>query len=254
MSEDPTGTTALVMTFFLSLLVAFYLSVTGRRMDARPEDRKEAEIVEGAGELGFFPPYSWWPLYCALHAGGGRPRHRLRLVAVHRRLRHRHRHAERLHLRVLPRRPRSLVASRYGNRSLEFRTGQRSAYVTSTAGRGGLAVLVTSQCVGMTVGRATPCPAADRITGELRVLSSTVRKHGLAVAGICAMLLVGTACSDTEAGVGAGRGGLDAEHSTPQALRRTPGTTAARRPRTRRRRTSRSSRPRARRRCSRTSR
>ena len=66
MSEDPTGTTALVMTFFLSLLVAFYLSVTGRRMDARPEDRKEAEIPEGAGELGFFPPYSWWPLWCGL--------------------------------------------------------------------------------------------------------------------------------------------------------------------------------------------
>ncbi|NEA36691.1 cytochrome c oxidase subunit 4 [Streptomyces sp. SID13031] len=65
MSEDPTGTTALVMTFFLSLLVAFYLSVTGRRMDARPEDRKEAEIADGAGELGFFPPYSWWPLWCA---------------------------------------------------------------------------------------------------------------------------------------------------------------------------------------------
>ena len=66
MSEDPTGTTALVMTFFLSLLVAFYLTVTGRRMDARPEDRKEAEIADGAGELGFFPPYSWWPLWCAL--------------------------------------------------------------------------------------------------------------------------------------------------------------------------------------------
>ena len=65
MSNDPTGTTALVMTFFLSLLVAFYLSVTARRMDARPEDRKEAEIAEGAGELGFFPPYSWWPLWCA---------------------------------------------------------------------------------------------------------------------------------------------------------------------------------------------
>ncbi|ONI69828.1 cytochrome C oxidase subunit IV [Kribbella sp. ALI-6-A] len=65
MSEDPTGTTALVMTFFLSLLVAFYLSITARRMDPRPEDRKEAEIAEGAGELGFFPPYSWWPLWCA---------------------------------------------------------------------------------------------------------------------------------------------------------------------------------------------
>ncbi|ADB31847.1 hypothetical protein Kfla_2782 [Kribbella flavida DSM 17836] len=65
MSEDPTGTTALVMTFFLALLVTFYLAITARRMDPRPEDRKEAEIAEGAGELGFFPPHSWWPLWCA---------------------------------------------------------------------------------------------------------------------------------------------------------------------------------------------
>jgi cytochrome c oxidase subunit IV len=66
MSEDPTGTTALTMTFFLALLVTFYLGVTGRRMEARPEDRKEAEIVEGAGEVGFYSPYSWWPLYCGM--------------------------------------------------------------------------------------------------------------------------------------------------------------------------------------------
>jgi ABC-type glycerol-3-phosphate transport system permease component len=66
MSQDPTGTTALVMTFFLSLLVAFYLSITARRMDPRPEDLKDAEIADGAGELGFFPPYSWWPLWTAL--------------------------------------------------------------------------------------------------------------------------------------------------------------------------------------------
>ena len=24
------------------------------------------EIVDGAGELGFSPPYSWWPLWCAM--------------------------------------------------------------------------------------------------------------------------------------------------------------------------------------------
>ena len=35
-------------------------------MDPRPEDRKDGEIADGAGELGFFPPYSWWPLWCAL--------------------------------------------------------------------------------------------------------------------------------------------------------------------------------------------
>ena len=29
----------------------------------------EGEIADGAGELGFFPPYSWWPLWCALALG-----------------------------------------------------------------------------------------------------------------------------------------------------------------------------------------
>jgi heme A synthase len=63
---DPTGTSALVMTTLLTLLVSFYLGFHASRMEPRPEDRKEAEIAEGAGELGFFPPYSWWPLWCAL--------------------------------------------------------------------------------------------------------------------------------------------------------------------------------------------
>jgi hypothetical protein len=100
MSGDPTGTTALVMTFFLSLLVAFYLSVTARRMDPRPEDRKEAEIVEGAGLL---PAVLLVAAVVRRDARRRRTGRGLRLVAVHRRLWHRDRHAERLHLRVLPR-------------------------------------------------------------------------------------------------------------------------------------------------------
>lgn len=67
MSYDWTGTTALVMTFLLTGMIAAYLGVHALRMDQpRPEDRQDAEIAEGAGELGFFPPYSWWPLWCAL--------------------------------------------------------------------------------------------------------------------------------------------------------------------------------------------
>ena len=62
---DPTGTSALVMTALLCILVTFYLGFHAARMEPRPEDRKEAEIADGAGELGFFPPYSWWPLWCA---------------------------------------------------------------------------------------------------------------------------------------------------------------------------------------------
>ena len=63
---DPTGTTALTMTTLLTGLITFYLGFHAGRMEPRPEDRKEGEIAEGAGELGFFPPYSWWPLWCAL--------------------------------------------------------------------------------------------------------------------------------------------------------------------------------------------
>ena len=63
---DPTGTAALVMTTLLASLIAFYLGFHASRMEPRPEDRVDGEIADGAGELGFFPPYSWWPLWCAL--------------------------------------------------------------------------------------------------------------------------------------------------------------------------------------------
>ena len=66
MSNDPTGTAALILTFFLVLMIALYLGLIARRIDPRPEDKKSGEIAEGAGELGFFPPSSIWPLYCAL--------------------------------------------------------------------------------------------------------------------------------------------------------------------------------------------
>ena len=68
-SGDPTGTSALVMTALLAAMITLYLGFHAGKMDPRPEDRKEAEISEGAGELGFFPPYSWWPLWCALALG-----------------------------------------------------------------------------------------------------------------------------------------------------------------------------------------
>ena len=61
---DWTGTSALVMTTLLAAMVTLYLGFHAAKMEPRPEDRKDAEISDGAGELGFFPPYSWWPLWC----------------------------------------------------------------------------------------------------------------------------------------------------------------------------------------------
>jgi len=63
---DWTGTSALVMTALLAAMITGYLGLHARKMDPRPEDRKDGEIADGAGELGFFPPYSWWPLWCGL--------------------------------------------------------------------------------------------------------------------------------------------------------------------------------------------
>jgi len=68
-SKDPTGTTALALAVGLAFLTGFYLLFTGRRLPPRPEDRPDAEIAEGAGELGFFSPHSWWPLFVGLASG-----------------------------------------------------------------------------------------------------------------------------------------------------------------------------------------
>ena len=36
-----------------------------RRIEPRPEDREDAEISDGAGEMGFFSPGSYWPIAMA---------------------------------------------------------------------------------------------------------------------------------------------------------------------------------------------
>jgi len=65
LTHDYTGTSALTMTFLLTALLGFYLGVVAKQIPDRPEDRSDGEIADGAGEQGFFPPYSWWPLFCA---------------------------------------------------------------------------------------------------------------------------------------------------------------------------------------------
>jgi cytochrome c oxidase subunit IV len=66
MSNDETGTSALTLSFGLSVLITFYLGYNARHMEPRPEDRGDADISDGAGEIGFFSPHSWWPLACGL--------------------------------------------------------------------------------------------------------------------------------------------------------------------------------------------
>ena len=110
---DWTGTSALTMTTLLAGMVTLYLGFHATKMDPRPEDRKDAEIADGAGELGFFPPYSWWPLWCGATLavcvfGVAFGAWWLFIIGVGaRRAR-----AVRLDLRVLPRRARPLSGAR----------------------------------------------------------------------------------------------------------------------------------------------
>jgi Cytochrome c oxidase subunit IV len=60
------GTTALVLTGGLAFITATFFRFVARRLDTRPEDYEGAEISDGAGELGFFSPHSWWPIMVAL--------------------------------------------------------------------------------------------------------------------------------------------------------------------------------------------
>ena len=69
LSHEVTGTVALVMAMLLFLMISFYLYFVAKAIPLRPEDRLDGEIIDGAGELGFFPPYSWWPLFAALSFG-----------------------------------------------------------------------------------------------------------------------------------------------------------------------------------------
>jgi hypothetical protein len=67
-AKEPIGTTALALSAGLTILVGGFFWFISRRIDARPEDRKDAEMADGAGELGFFSPASYWPIGIALSA------------------------------------------------------------------------------------------------------------------------------------------------------------------------------------------
>ncbi|MCP2242982.1 cytochrome c oxidase subunit 4 [Lentzea aerocolonigenes] len=65
---EPTGTVALALTGGLALISGTYFRFVARRIEVRPEDNPEAEVSDGAGELGFFSPGSYWPVGLAAAA------------------------------------------------------------------------------------------------------------------------------------------------------------------------------------------
>ena len=66
--NEPVGVVGLFLTAGLATMITTYLYYTAAHTDLVPEDDRFGEIADGAGELGEYAPYSWWPLAAA---GGG---------------------------------------------------------------------------------------------------------------------------------------------------------------------------------------
>ncbi len=62
LSQEPAGTTALILCAGLTALIGYYLLFTERRLQLQPNDDPVGEIDDQAGEYGFYSPHSWWPL------------------------------------------------------------------------------------------------------------------------------------------------------------------------------------------------
>ncbi|GAC01671.1 cytochrome c oxidase subunit IV [Gordonia namibiensis NBRC 108229] len=62
------GVVGLFFAAGLTLIAGTFFRFVSRRVEIRPEDYEDAEIEDGAGELGFFSPHSWWPILIALGA------------------------------------------------------------------------------------------------------------------------------------------------------------------------------------------
>ena len=66
---EPVGIAGMLLAACLAGMVGFYVWFTQKRIGVTlPEDNLTAEIADGAGELGFYSPHSWWPLPVALSA------------------------------------------------------------------------------------------------------------------------------------------------------------------------------------------
>ncbi len=60
------GTVGIGLAGILGAFIAFYVSATRRAQGGElPEDRIDANIDDGDPEIGYFSPWSWWPMVLA---------------------------------------------------------------------------------------------------------------------------------------------------------------------------------------------
>ena len=68
LAQEPVGVAGLFLTGGLTLIIGTYFRFVSRRLEERPEDNPEAEVSDGAGDVGFFSPGSYWPIAVAASA------------------------------------------------------------------------------------------------------------------------------------------------------------------------------------------
>ncbi|MGV1034871.1 MAG: cytochrome c oxidase subunit 4 [Microbacteriaceae bacterium] len=66
---DPAGTIAILLSGILGAFIAFYLGMAHKHQGGElPEDTMTANIDDGDPEVGYFSPWSWWPISFAAAA------------------------------------------------------------------------------------------------------------------------------------------------------------------------------------------
>jgi hypothetical protein len=67
-AQETVGIVGISLTGGLCFIIGTYFWFISRRVEQRPEDNPDGEIADGAGELGFFSPGSYWPFGLAAGA------------------------------------------------------------------------------------------------------------------------------------------------------------------------------------------
>ena len=68
-TQEPVGIVGFGLTAGLCFIIGSFLWFSARRLETiRPEDNADADVADGAGDLGFFSPGSYWPFGMAFAA------------------------------------------------------------------------------------------------------------------------------------------------------------------------------------------
>lgn len=60
--DEWVGFPALLLTALMSAFLSFFFFFTAKHHPDQPSDNLDGEIVDAAGDYGFYSPWSWWPL------------------------------------------------------------------------------------------------------------------------------------------------------------------------------------------------